>query len=117
MIRDCPPLFWGRSYSTIMCEDDREFIMADTMEIGIDKMDNIDALPLRASVKNSIAEYFSHLDGQGITGLYDMVLNEVEEPLLQIVMQITAGNQTHAAQCLGMSRGTLRKKLEQYGLL
>jgi Fis family transcriptional regulator len=57
------------------------------------------------------------LDGQEITNLYDIVIAEVEEPLLQTVMRITGNNQSLAARLLGLSRGTLRKKLEQFGLL
>lgn len=73
--------------------------------------------PLRDSVKASIERYFTHLDGQQVTNLYDIVIGEVEEPLLQTVMRITGGNQSLAARLLGLSRGTLRKKLEQFGLL
>jgi Fis family transcriptional regulator len=43
-------------------------------------------------------------------------LSEVEAPLLEVVMQFTGGNQTRAAAILGLNRGTLRKKLRQYGL-
>jgi Fis family transcriptional regulator, factor for inversion stimulation protein len=73
--------------------------------------------PLRESVKTSVEKYFTHLDGQHITDLYEMVLSEVEEPLLQTLMRITGGNQSLAAKILGLSRGTLRKKLEQYDLM
>ena len=61
--------------------------------------------------------YFKHLDGQPVTEVYDMVLAEVEAPMLEIVMKYTRHNQTKAAQVLGLNRGTLRKKLKQYGLL
>ena len=50
------------------------------------------------------------------TGLYDLVLQEVERPLLETVMHFTHGNQTRAAEVLGINRSTLRKKLRQYGL-
>ncbi len=73
--------------------------------------------PLRDSVKTAVEKYFTHLDGQHITDLYEMVLSEVEEPLLQTLMRITGGNQSLAAKILGLSRGTLRKKLEQYDLM
>ena len=75
------------------------------------------ATPLRDTVKNAVEKYFEHLDGQPITGLYDIVLSEIEEPLLQAVMQAAKGNQSLTARILGLSRGTLRKKLEQYGML
>ncbi|MFA6038348.1 MAG: DNA-binding transcriptional regulator Fis [Legionellales bacterium] len=73
--------------------------------------------PLRDSVKTAVEKYFTHLDGQQITDLYEMVLSEVEEPLFQTLMRITGGNQSLAAKILGLSRGTLRKKLEQYDLM
>lgn len=72
---------------------------------------------LRDSVEQSMDNYFKHLDGQPVTDVYDMVLAEVEAPMLEIVMKHTRHNQTKAAQVLGLNRGTLRKKLKQYGLL
>ena len=48
--------------------------------------------------------------------LYELVLAEVEQPMLDMIMQHTRGNQTRAALMLGINRGTLRKKLKQYGM-
>lgn len=72
---------------------------------------------LRDSVAIAMSKYFAHLDGQPVTDLYNMVLSEVEAPLLEAVMQYTRNNQTKASVLLGLNRGTLRKKLKQYGLL
>ncbi len=72
---------------------------------------------LRDSVEHAVTSYFKHLEGQDVTDVYDMVLAEVEIPLLEVVMKYTRHNQTKAAQVLGLNRGTLRKKLKQYGLL
>lgn len=72
---------------------------------------------LRDSVELAVGSYFQHLDGQDVTDVYEMVLAEVETPLLEVVMKYTRHNQTKAAQVLGLNRGTLRKKLKQYGLL
>lgn len=72
---------------------------------------------LRDCVERSMDNYFKHLDGQPVTDVYDMVLAEVEAPMLEVVMKHTRHNQTKAAQVLGLNRGTLRKKLKQYGLL
>ena len=72
---------------------------------------------LRDSVEKSMNNYFAHLDGQDVTDVYQMVLSEVEAPLLETVMAYVKGNQTRAAVLLGLNRGTLRKKLKQYGLL
>ena len=72
---------------------------------------------LRDHVHKSLRNYFAHLDGQPVTDVYQMVLSEVEAPLLETVMEYTRGNQTKAAILLGLNRGTLRKKLKIYGLI
>ncbi len=75
------------------------------------------ARTLRDSVENSLQNYFAQLDGAPVTDVYQMVLSEVEAPLLEQVMRYTRNNQTKASTMLGLNRGTLRKKLKQYGLL
>lgn len=75
------------------------------------------AQTLRDSVSVALNNYFAHLEGQDVTDVYEMVLSEVEAPLLEEVMKYTRNNQTKAAVLLGLNRGTLRKKLKQYGLL
>ena len=75
------------------------------------------AQTLRDSVAVAMKNYFSHLDGQDVTDVYEMVLSEIEAPLLEEVMKYTRNNQTKASVMLGLNRGTLRKKLKQYGLL
>lgn len=72
--------------------------------------------PIRACVRESLEDYFRQLDGYDGAGLYKMVLTEVEVPLLEVVMRECGGNQTKAAEVLGINRGTLRKKLQHYGL-
>lgn len=75
------------------------------------------AQTLRDSVIHSLNNYFSQVDAKDISNLYQMVLSEVEAPLLQIVMKNTRSNQSKASIMLGLNRGTLRKKLKQYGML
>ena len=72
---------------------------------------------LRDCVEKAVSNYFKHLDGQDVSDVYEMVLAEVEAPMLEVVMKHTRHNQTKAANVLGLNRGTLRKKLKQYGLL
>lgn len=72
---------------------------------------------LRDCVEHAVNNYFQHLDGQDVTDVYEMVLAEVEAPLLEVVMKYTRHNQTKAAHVLGLNRGTLRKKLKEYSLL
>ena len=72
--------------------------------------------PLGAQVRLSLQHYFEQLDGQYPSNLYRMVLGEVEPALLRTVLHYTQGNQTRAAEVLGIDRSTLRKKLRLYGL-
>lgn len=72
--------------------------------------------PLRQVVKKALENYLSDLDDQLPVNFYNLVLEEVEAPLLEVVMQLTKQNQSAAAKLLGLNRGTLRKKLKQYDL-
>jgi Fis family transcriptional regulator len=72
---------------------------------------------LRQSVALAVRAYLDELDGQLGSDVYQMVLAEVEAPLLEEIMRYTRNNQTKASQMLGLNRGTLRKKLKQYGML
>jgi Fis family transcriptional regulator len=72
--------------------------------------------PLAASVKQSLERYFHDLNGEKTTGVYDMVIAEVEKPLLDIVMRHAKSNQCKAAEILGINRNTLRKKLKRHKL-
>jgi len=71
---------------------------------------------LTHAVKHSIRRYLFDLDGAKPSDMYDMVLRQVEKPLLEAVLEYTKGNQSRAAEFLGLNRGTLRKKLKLYGL-
>lgn len=71
---------------------------------------------LAACVCDALDEYFKDLDGQPPHAVYDMVLACMEKPLLEYVMKRAAGNQSKAAEILGLNRNTLRKKLKQYNL-
>lgn len=75
------------------------------------------AVTLRDSVEVALKNYFAQLDGAPVTEVYQLVLSEVEAPLLEQVMKYTRNNQTRASTMLGLNRGTLRKKLKQYDLL
>ena len=71
---------------------------------------------LSQCIQASLTNYFEDLDGHAPGKLYDIVLTEIEQPLLEVVMQQTSNNVTKAAEILGLNRGTLRKKLQKYGL-
>ena len=66
------------------------------------------------TVEKSLDEYFRKLDGEQPHGIYDMVIANVERTLIASVMARTNGNQTQAADMLGMNRNTLRAKLSKY---
>ncbi len=73
--------------------------------------------PLSRLVRQALDDYFAQLDGTEPSDLYQMVMAQAEQPLLERVMLHTGGNQTRAAQLLGISRATLRKKLALYNLV
>ncbi|MCH1601790.1 MAG: DNA-binding transcriptional regulator Fis [Luminiphilus sp.] len=72
---------------------------------------------LKSAAEDAIRQFIETLDGEETREFYNLVLAEVEEPLLRVVMEYTANNQSRAAAMLGLNRGTLRKKLRQYDLL
>ena len=67
-------------------------------------------------VTRSMIKYFKALNGTPPSDVYRMVLEQVEAPLLKSVLEYSEGNQSQAAEVLGLNRGTLRKKLKQYGI-
>ena len=74
------------------------------------------AVPLSDCVSRALSDYFEQLEGHSTANLYEMLMNEVEVPLLKATLDHTSGNQSRAAEILGINRGTLRKKLKLYGL-
>jgi Fis family transcriptional regulator, factor for inversion stimulation protein len=69
---------------------------------------------LREHAEKTLRRYFADLNGHDPKELYDMVLGEIERPLLTTLMEYTRGNQSRAAAILGLNRSTLRKKLRRY---
>ena len=72
---------------------------------------------LEKCVTDSLEQYFCDLDGEKPSAIHDMVLKSVEKPMLQVVLAKAGGNQTLAAEMLGINRNTLRKKLTEHQLL
>jgi Fis family transcriptional regulator len=89
----------------------------DVQEADMEFQARVKSACLRDSVTAAVKDYLEQLDGQLGTEVYQMVLAEVEAPLLEEIMGYTRNNQTKASRMLGLNRGTLRKKLKQYGLL
>jgi Fis family transcriptional regulator, factor for inversion stimulation protein len=74
------------------------------------------ACKLSDAVKESLDDYFTHLDGEPPHAIYDMVLVCIEKPMLEFILHKVGGNQSKAAEILGLNRNTLRKKMAEYHL-
>lgn len=86
-------------------------------EIAVSGTDSDQSIAqLYNAVKHSIRRYLYELDGTQPHDMYDLVLKQVEQPLLEAILEHTKGNQSKAAEYLGLNRGTLRKKLRTYNL-
>ena len=72
---------------------------------------------LAVCVRKTLNRYFDDLEGEKPSGVYDMVVQNVERSMLETIMQHADGNQTLAADMLGINRNTLRRKLTDYQLL
>ncbi len=72
--------------------------------------------PLATMTESALEDYFRKLNGTTPGDLYDLVLSEVERPLFRTVLAYTEGNQSRAAEILGINRATLRKKLKAYSI-
>jgi Fis family transcriptional regulator len=84
--------------------------MAGSFAVSIPKRNET----LREAVQAALTQYFEQLDGTPPVELHQMVMQQVERPLYETVMDYAGGNQSRAAAMLGISRSTLRKKLAQY---
>ena len=73
-------------------------------------------VPLRECVREALDAYMADLDGMEPQELFRLVMEQVEPPMIEAVLAYTRGNQSRAAQMLGINRGTLRKKLKIYGI-
>ncbi len=67
-------------------------------------------------IRRHLNRYFRDLDGETPHAIYDMVIASVEKPMLEVVMQQAGRNQTVAAEMLGLSRSTLRRKLTEHNI-
>ena len=91
----------------------RAYLAASRMSRGAGKSNQ---LPLAVQVRSALDRYFEDLNGQPPADLYELVIAQVEKPLLESVMEQTRGNMSRAAQILGINRTTLRTKLAKHGI-
>ena len=75
-----------------------------------------DRKSLKYQVGLALRRYFKELDGNKATNVFEMVIKEVEKPMLEEVMKFCDGNKSHASKILGINRVTLRTKLKQYNI-
>jgi Fis family transcriptional regulator, factor for inversion stimulation protein len=80
-------------------------------------LEDLETITLKQVVKDTLRNYFSNIGSEQPVDFYNILLEEIERPLLEVLINHTHYNQVKMAQILGISRGTLRKKLKQYGLL
>lgn len=69
------------------------------------------------AVRASLSQFLDDLDEENPGNIYDLVIQQVEAPLLELILKHVDGNQSKAADYLGINRGTLRKKLKAYQLI
>jgi Fis family transcriptional regulator, factor for inversion stimulation protein len=101
--------------AVIVSLDRRDADSVDRRDINLERR-NPSSIPLSAYIRQAIDLYFIQLKGHDAVGLHAMVISEVEKPLLESALEHSGYNQTKTAKVLGLSRSTLRKKLDQYGL-
>ena len=81
------------------------------------RKNNVSKKHIEECVRENLESYFTDLDGAEPHSMHDMVMTVVEKPLLEVVMKHAEGNQSKAADWLGINRNTLRRKLQEHGLL
>ena len=72
---------------------------------------------IEACVRDTLEQYFKDLRGVEPHSMHEMFLSAVEKPLLDVVLHHAAGNQSKAAEWLGINRNTLRRKLLEHRLI
>ena len=87
---------------------------AQKVTTSVNKSSPLSETCLSEQVTLMLEAYFETLEEQKPNELYEMVLQQVEKPLIEFVLQQTNNNQTHAATMLGMNRNTLKKKMQKY---
>lgn len=87
--------------------------MSYKVESKINVLDNIP--PLSDRIRAELASYFDNLQGDLPANFYQLILEQMEQPLLEAMLKYTGGNESKAAILLGVSRGTLRQRRRKYG--
>ena len=78
--------------------------------------DSAKAIPLRQHVQTTVGRYLKDMGNTAPENLYQMLLAEIEPPLIEEILKRTSGNQSQAARMLGITRNTLRTKIQRYSI-
>ncbi|HIJ21282.1 MAG: Fis family transcriptional regulator [Gammaproteobacteria bacterium] len=71
---------------------------------------------MRDCIRSNLQEFFEHLEDAKTYDLYQRILHEVEQPMLELSLQRCGWNQSRTAKMLGINRNTLKKKIDQYNI-
>ena len=71
---------------------------------------------LSKTIKNETLAYINKMNGQGVSNLHNLFITEVEKSLISAVLSHLGGNVTKTATYLGINRGTLIKRIKDYGI-
>ena len=82
-----------------------------------DQLNNNQSGGLNTTIRESLSQLLNDLGDENPGNIYELVMQQVEAPLLELILEHVEGNQSKAAECLGINRGTLRKKLKAYQLI
>ncbi len=96
--------------------NEQDFQQSTTNTKQTDEAPSQEISQLSHAVKHSIRRYLFELEGTQPNNMYELVLKQIEQPLFEAILEHTKGNQSRAAELLGLNRGTLRKKLRSYNL-
>jgi len=75
------------------------------------------AISISKTIKNETISYINKMNGQGVSNLHDLFISEVEKSLISVVLTHLGGNVTKTASYLGINRGTLIKRIKDYGII
>ncbi|MGB7451647.1 MAG: helix-turn-helix domain-containing protein [Lysobacterales bacterium] len=78
--------------------------------------DSAQIIPLRQHVKITVSRYLKDMGNTAPENLYQILLAEIEPPLIEEILKLTGGNQSRAADMLGITRNTLRTKIQRYSI-
>jgi|TARA_B110000444_G_scaffold207084_1_gene200924 DNA-binding protein Fis len=82
----------------------------------MEKTKKIAISSLSKTIKNETLAYINKMNGQGVSNLHNLFISEVEKSLISAVLSHLGGNVTKTATYLGINRGTLIKRIKDYGI-